>query len=230
MKKYYQSWPFNFGAIHNQNFKKSKIAILPVPYEGTASFNGGTRNGPYAIIGNSRYLDELFDSHGDDLVGLKSTDIFTLDELELSAGSPKEAIMGVEQAIGDEILKFNKIPLMLGGEHSITFGAVSALRKKYPDISVLQLDAHADLIDEYVGTKYCVAVNNGTSALMAALEAFKYHSGFEKAKEGSKVITSPLTFIATVNAIKLTNYQPTFVDVNFDDFSMDAEKLKEYLE
>jgi len=154
MKKHYQSWPFNFGAIHRQDFKKSKIAILPVPYEGTASFNGGTRNGPYAIINNSRYLDELFDSQGDNLVGIKSTDIFTLDELELSANSPKEAVMGVEQAIEDEILKFNKIPFMLGGEHSITFGAVSALRKKYPDISVLQLDAHADLIDEYVGTKY----------------------------------------------------------------------------
>src|SRR3989344_3466921 len=154
MTKHYQTWPFNFGAIHHQDFKKSKIAILPVPYEGTASFNGGTRNGPYAIINNSRYLDELFDSQGDNLVGIKSTDIFTLDELELSANSPKEAVMGVEQAIEDEILKFNKIPFMLGGEHSITFGAVSALRKKYPDIPVLQLDAHADLIDEYVGTKY----------------------------------------------------------------------------
>jgi len=154
MEKKYQMWPFNFGAIHNQDFKKSKVAILPVPYEGTTSFNGGTRNGPYAIIGNSRYLDELFDSQGDELMGLKSTDIFTLDELELSANSPKEAIMGVEQAIEDEILKFNKIPFMLGGEHSITFGAVSALHKKYPDISVLQLDAHADLIDEYAGTKY----------------------------------------------------------------------------
>ena len=154
MKKHYQTWPFNFGAIHSQDFKKAKVVIVPVPYEGTVSFNGGTRNGPYAIINNSRYLDELFDSHGDDLIGLKSTDIFTLGELELSANSPKEAVEGVQQAIEDEVLKYNKIPLMLGGEHSITFGAVSALKKKYPDLSVLQLDAHADLIDEYVETKY----------------------------------------------------------------------------
>jgi agmatinase len=154
MEKHYQKWPFNFGAIHNQSFQKSKVVVVPVPYEGTTSFNGGTRNGPYAIINNSRYLDELFDSHGDELIGVGATDIFTLDELELSANSPKEAVEGVEQAILDEVLKYKKIPLMLGGEHSITLGAVRALKKKYSDLSVLQLDAHADLIDVYVETKY----------------------------------------------------------------------------
>lgn len=154
MKKHYQTWPFNFGAIHHQDFEKAKVVIVPVPYEGTSSFGGGTRNGPYAIISNSRYLDELFDSQGDELIGVNSTDIFTLDELELSANSPQEAIEGVEQAIEDEVVKHNKIPLMLGGEHSITLGAVRALKKKYTDLSVLQLDAHADLIDEYVETKY----------------------------------------------------------------------------
>ena len=154
MKKHYQTWPFNFGAIHNQDFKKSKIVVVPVPYEGTSSFGAGARNGPYAIIMNSRYLDELFDIRGEELVGLKSEDIFTLDELELSADSPKEAIEGVEQAIENEVLRHNKIPLMLGGEHSITLGAVRALKKKYRNLSVLQLDAHADLIDVYVETKY----------------------------------------------------------------------------
>ncbi len=83
---------------------------------------------------------------------------------------------------------------------------------------------------DYIGTKYCIALNSGTSALMAGLEALKHHNQHPKSKEKAKVITSPLTFIATVNAIKLTNYQPVFVDVNYDDFSMDAEKLKEYLE
>ena len=83
---------------------------------------------------------------------------------------------------------------------------------------------------KYVGTKYCIAVNSGTSAIIAGLEALKHCEHFPKAKEGSKVITSPLTFIATVNSIKLTNYQPAFVDVNMDDFSLSAESLKEYLE
>ena len=154
MKQHYQTWPFNFGAIHHQDFNKAKVVIILAPYEGTTSFGAGTRNGPYAIIANSRYLDELFDAQGEQLIGLKSSDIFTLDELELSNNSPKEAIEGIEKAIENEVLKHNKVPLMLGGEHSITLGGVRALKKKYPDLSVLQLDAHADLIDEYVGTKY----------------------------------------------------------------------------
>lgn len=154
MKKLYQTWPFNFGAIHSQDFKKSKVVIVPVPYDATASFNGGSRNGPYAIINSSRFLDELLDSEGEELVGLKSTDIFTLDEVEISKNSPKEAIDGVKQAIEEEVLKYDKIPLTLGGEHSISLGTIAALKKKYPDLSVLQLDAHTDLIDEYEGTKY----------------------------------------------------------------------------
>lgn len=153
MKKY-QLWPFNFGAIHHQNFGKAKVVIVPVPYDATTSFNAGTRNGPYAIINSSRFLDELWDGGGDDLIGVKSTDIFTLDEVEISKDSPKEALLGVAQVIENEVLAHNKMPLMLGGEHSITFGAISAMVKKYPDLSILHLDAHADLFDEYEGTKY----------------------------------------------------------------------------
>jgi len=83
---------------------------------------------------------------------------------------------------------------------------------------------------KYVGAKYCIAMNSGTSAIIAGLEALKHHDGFPKAKENTKVITSPLTFIATVNSIKLANYNPAFVDVNIDDFSLSAESLKQNLE
>lgn len=154
MKKYYELWPFNFGAIHNQDFERTKIVIVPIPYEGTVSFNTGTSNGPYNIIANSRYLDELFDSKGFELMGLKSTDIFTLDEAELSKNSVKEALQGVEQIISDKVLKHDKFPLMLGGEHSITYGAVKAIKKKYKDVSVLQFDAHTDLLNSHEGCKY----------------------------------------------------------------------------
>ncbi|MDI6778121.1 MAG: agmatinase [Patescibacteria group bacterium] len=155
MKKLYEQWPFNFGAIHKQDFKKSKVVIAPVPYDATSSFKGGMREGPYAIIGNSRYVDELLeDVSGEKLTGLKTTDIFTLEEVALSRNSAKEAVNGVEQAIFDEIVKHKKAPLMLGGEHSITLGAVKALKKKYKDLSVLQFDAHTDLMNEYEGSKF----------------------------------------------------------------------------
>lgn len=155
MKKLYEQWPFNFGAIHKQDFRKAKVVIVPVPYDSTSSFKGGMREGPYAIIENSRYLDELLgNENAMDLVGVKATDIFTLDEVVVSRNSAKEAVNGVEQAIYEEVIKRGKIPLMLGGEHSITFGAVNAVKRKHKDLSVLQFDAHPDLMNEYEGSKY----------------------------------------------------------------------------
>jgi len=154
MKKNYETWPFNFGAIHEQNFKKAKIAIAQIPYDSTSSYGIGQRNGSYAILKASRYVDELLDSHGGKLIGLDPTDVFTLDEIVVSRNSVPEAMAGIEQAIEKEIVSKNKIPLVLGGEHSISYGVVKALKKKHEDISVLQFDAHADLLGEYEGSKF----------------------------------------------------------------------------
>lgn len=158
MKKLYEQWPFNFGAIHKQDFEKAKIVVMPVPYDATdsmVSLHCGSRNGPYAIILSSRFIDELLEDESQkNLTGLKTTDIFTLDEVVLSKNSPKEAVEGIEQAVLNEALKYNKIPLMLGGEHSISLGAVTALKEKYPDLSVLQFDAHTDLMQEHEETLY----------------------------------------------------------------------------
>lgn len=149
MKKNYQFWPFNFGAIHNQDFNKAKVVILPVPYDCTVSWRAGAREGPYAIITASRYLDELFFDEN----GFNKFPVFTSDEIELFGESTEDPIKGVEEAV-DDIIKAKKIPFLLGGEHSITFGGVKAVQKKYTDLSVLQLDAHLDLMDEYTGSRF----------------------------------------------------------------------------
>src|SRR4030043_2039238 len=154
MNKLYEQWPFNFGSIHEQDFEKAKIVIAQIPYDATSSYGIGQRNGPYAILNASRYVDELLDSHRGKLIGLKPTDVFTLDEIVVSRNSVPEAMAGIEQAIGKEIVSKNKKPLVLGGEHSITYGVVKALKKKHKDLSVLQFDAHTDLIDEYEGSRY----------------------------------------------------------------------------
>jgi len=153
-KKLYEQWPFNFGAIHEQDFAKAKIVIAQIPYDSTASYGGNQRSGPQAIISASRYVDELLDSHGGKLVGLKPTDVFTIDEIVVSRNSVEEAMQGIEQAIDEQIVKKNKMPLVLGGEHSISYGVVKALKKKYLDLSVLQFDAHADLLNEYEGSRF----------------------------------------------------------------------------
>jgi len=141
---------FNFGGLTQQDYQKAKVVIFPVPYESTTYYKSGTKYGPQAIIDASRHM-ELYD------VELKKTlrevDIFTLGELEPSKNLPRETILRIKDVI-EKILEDKKIPLMLGGEHSITTGAVLALKNRGNNFSVLQIDAHADLRDEFQGTKY----------------------------------------------------------------------------
>ena len=146
-KPHLQTWPFNFGGIKDIDIEKAKVVIVPVPYDITTSWRGGTREGPHAIISASRQLDELFYEKDNPYP------IFTMDEVELSAGSGEEAARGLEKVV-ENILKKDKFPFLLGGEHSITLGGVKAAKKKYPGLSVLQLDAHPDLLNEYCGSKY----------------------------------------------------------------------------
>jgi len=146
-KPYLQTWPFNFGGVKDVDFEKAKVVIVPVPYDITTSWRGGTREGPQAIISASRQLDELFYEKDNPYP------IFTMDELELSAEPGNEMARGLEMVVRG-VLNKDKFPFLLGGEHSITLGGARAVNKKYPNLSVLQLDAHPDLLDEYCGSKY----------------------------------------------------------------------------
>lgn len=141
---------FNFGGLRKQNYKKAKVVILPVPYDSTTYYKSGTKEGPRAIIDASRHI-ELYDL--ETKKNLQETDIFTLEELEPSKNSPKETILRVKEVV-EKILEDKKFPFILGGEHSISLGAVLAFKNKNYDFSVLQIDAHSDLRDEFQGTKY----------------------------------------------------------------------------
>ncbi|MDO8435810.1 MAG: agmatinase [bacterium] len=143
--------PYNFGGLEKQNYKSSKIVIVPVPYESTTYYQSGAKEGPWAIINASRHMEGFDIEQKNDI---SKIGIFTLEELEPSKNSPRETILRVENVISN-ILEDEKIPIMLGGEHSITLGAVSAFKKKYSrEFSVLQFDAHSDLRDEFEGTKF----------------------------------------------------------------------------
>ena len=144
--------PYNFMGLEPEfsNFANARVAILPVPYDSTTSYRSGARDGPRAIIQASRNM-ELYDDeleYEPSIVGIS-----TLDELEPSMKSPEETISRVEKVF-DELIENKKFPVMLGGEHTLSIGAVKAFKKKHSDLSILQLDAHADLRDEYQGTKY----------------------------------------------------------------------------
>jgi agmatinase len=127
--------------------------ILPVPYDGTSEWRSGSRHGPQAIIDASQYL-ELYDLELDREI--YKVGISTMPEVEPLLGSPQDMINRVYQVIKGLIQK-GKFVVLLGGEHSLSLGAVRAFKEVFPKLSVLQLDAHADLRDEYLGTKYSQA-------------------------------------------------------------------------
>lgn len=142
--------PFNFLGLEEQDYQKSKIVIFPVPYSSTAYWKAGTKDGPQAIIDASRHI-ELYDI--ETKKDPSKAGIFTLPFLEPSKNSPEETMARIKSVMS-ELLRDGKFPVMLGGEHSITLGAVQAFREQFSDFSVLQVDAHTDLRDEFEGTKY----------------------------------------------------------------------------
>ncbi|GAG38690.1 unnamed protein product, partial [marine sediment metagenome] len=82
----------------------------------------------------------------------------------------------------------------------------------------------------FIDTKYCILLNSGTSALISGLTALLYDKRFFNVKKGTKVITTPSTYIATSNAIKLVGMEPTYVDVDPLNFSILPEQIEKLLE
>lgn len=127
----------------------AKIVILPVPYDGTSTWIKGADKGPAALFAASQKL-ELYDIETDSEVYKQG--IFTAPAV-LEKGAPEKMIKKVKQAVGG-FLDQGKMAVTVGGEHSVSIGAIQTYKKQYPNLSVLQLDAHADLQEEYCGSKY----------------------------------------------------------------------------
>lgn len=144
--------PYNFGGLPKRfsSYETAKVVILPVPYDQTTSYLTGTRDGPRAIITASRNL-ELFDEELE--TEIYQVGITTVEELIPVMSGPSEMLRVIEKEVNRH-LEAEKFLVMVGGEHSITLGAIRAFKKRYDDLSVLFLDAHADLRDEYQGTPY----------------------------------------------------------------------------
>ena len=147
----------NFGGIYPEcPLRDAQFVVVPVPYDLTSTYQPGSRRGPAAIIEASTNM-ELYDEELKKETYLAG--IHTALPVAVDARGPRQMIQAVRKKIR-RIVAQDKIPVMLGGEHSITLGAVQAVAERYPDLTVLQLDAHADLRDSYQGTPYnhaCVA-------------------------------------------------------------------------
>ncbi len=141
---------YNLFGLEEQDYKNAKVVVLPVPYDATSTYKSGSRNGPHAIIEASRNLELYSYELGKDI---SKIGIYTTDELAPDLSSPESMISRISREVAI-ILEDGKVPLLLGGEHTITLGAIKALHDRKEEISILQFDAHTDSREEIFGSKY----------------------------------------------------------------------------
>ncbi|MCF6228471.1 MAG: agmatinase [Planctomycetes bacterium] len=146
------NFPLNFFAIEEEYsaFDKSKFIVIQAPFEGTVSYGQGTAAGPAAILKASQQV-ELFD----EITGkehIPERGVCTLKPIDVTGGG--EAIFERLYNLTRQVVKAGKTPILIGGEHSVTPGTFKAIAEEWPDLGVLQIDAHSDMRDVYQGDKY----------------------------------------------------------------------------
>ncbi len=142
----------NFGGIEEDeysSFDAARIVVLPVSYEGTVSYGTGTGDGAMAIVDASRNMELYEEETGAEVykVGIHTLEAF-------AARETPEVMMESLYEYTKQLLESDKFVCMLGGEHSVSAPVIKAHAEKYHDMSVLQIDAHADLRDTYDGTPH----------------------------------------------------------------------------
>jgi agmatinase len=129
-------------------FERARVVVVPVPFDGTTCYRPGTREGPQAIIDASRNL-ELYDAE------LRSSPyrvgIHTLRAVEIIQGNAAGMVERIER-VTEALLAREKFVVTLGGDHLTSIGVIRAFAKRSPEMSLLQIDAHADLREEYEGS------------------------------------------------------------------------------
>ena len=130
-------------------FADARLVLFGAPFDSTTSFRPGARFGSSAMRHESFGIETYSPYQDRDLTDCA---IFDSGDLELCFGSAEAALADVE-ARAAEILKADKMPILLGGEHLVTLGSVRAVAKKYPNLHIIHFDAHADLRDDYLGAK-----------------------------------------------------------------------------
>jgi agmatinase len=130
-----------------QDYNESRIALFGAPFDGTACYRPGARFAPNAIRGEFYGLEPYSPYQDKDI---RDVLVFDCGDLDLPFGNTDRALKMIEGFV-DGLIGEGKLPFMIGGEHLVTLGAVRALRKKYDSLAIIQLDAHADLMEAYMG-------------------------------------------------------------------------------
>lgn len=143
--------PYQFLPITSQDTDRehAKIIVLPVPFDYTASYKTGARDGPQAILTASKNL-ELYDEE-------TGTEVYTHGFYTMEPMEPVLPVEDMVKAIKNTVLSIlnnDQFPVTLGGDHSVSIGAIEAIYKKYGRINIIQFDAHTDMRESYLGTPY----------------------------------------------------------------------------
>lgn len=133
----------------DSEYGESTIALFGAPFDSTTSFRPGARFGSSAIRHESFGIETYSPYQDKDLTDKK---VFDCGDLELCFGSSEAALKDIED-LERRILNDGKLPILIGGEHLVTYGAVKAVFGKHPDLQIIHFDAHADLRDDYLGAK-----------------------------------------------------------------------------
>jgi len=140
----------NYAGIPNEfaQLESSQIVLIPVPYDGTSTWIKGANKGPEAFLEASENM-EIYDIETDSEVYKKG--VFLADPITENS-SPEKMVEIVHKTVS-EYIKKGKFVTLFGGEHSVSIGSIRAFRENFENITVLQLDAHADLRPQYDGSK-----------------------------------------------------------------------------
>ncbi|MDE6916800.1 MAG: agmatinase, partial [Lachnospiraceae bacterium] len=133
----------------DKTFEQARIVLFGAPFDSTTSYRPGARFASRMMRAESYGL-ETYSPYQD--LDLEDAAVFDGGDLELCFGDANRALDDIT-AYARRILENGKLPLMIGGEHLVTLGAVRAVAEKYPEVHVIHFDAHADLRDDYLGAK-----------------------------------------------------------------------------
>lgn len=204
--------PLSFGDFSDdyKSYSGAAIALLPVPYDKTSTYHKGADRGPEAILRASHAL-ENFDIETQSEIYLRG--IATLEPV-LVDETPDILAKAVQTRVA-HLLADGKFPVLLGGEHSVSVGGAAAAKQHYPNLSVLQLDAHLDTRDSYHGSKY------NHACVMARIREFCpiYQVGIRSmdAEELSTLDRSRILFAHELAQQTTTDWQSRVVDSLSED-------------
>ena len=145
-----RTWETFLDTPASVSHEDARVALIPVPYDGTTSYKSGARAGPRAVINASKQLEEWDIELRRDV---SQVGIYTSQEVEPQTDGPSAMVERV-RVVASHFFSQGKLVGLLGGEHTITVGGVYAALEEYPDLTVLYFDAHADLRDEYLGSRW----------------------------------------------------------------------------